>query len=551
MQWGLLDPNAPMKAAQAPMQGASAAQELINSKNRNKLLQMQMAEFEANAPVREMQRQVAMQEGQEFLDPANIDARQRRLEQGVETADQLLDAGEFKRRERLFYDGEWALENRDFGRLRAIGEKLDLSDEHMALIDRAEVGDKAAIESIANFIESGKDLGRLNRLNNDNLPASLKEFEAVQAMSPEQRELFWRVKRDQRSTVNIGGVPYGYDQSTMRFYEITPGAAAQAGMPPELSMQEAAAAMGGQPQQPAPNVQQPPQAQPSMAVQPSMPQAAPPQAPDIGPPPSNPAELAAYNKRLQESAVHQAKLDNMLPEAAAEFEAKLVKNVDKDIGMAEYIWGQSVEGIQAIDRAIANVQANPDLATGFGARLFLGKQGKEGREGANAITLFIADHLADDAQGPATDLKSDLETVLGVVAFASLNSMRQASPTGGALGQVSNFEIALLKAQMTALDQEGSAKSIEERLGLIRNSLSIIKEISQIERGAGIEIAQGANPRGAMLRAFDKVTEAYKAHGRDPGKFESGVYYGVTPDSQPQSAPDGEESIEDIIKRNQ
>lgn len=69
-------------------------------------------------------------------------------------------------------------------------------------------------------------------------------------------------------------------------------------------------------------------------------------------------------------------------------------------------------------------------------------------------------------------LKNRLETIKANIGFDRLQAMREASPTGGALGPVSDFENRLLQAVMGSLEQAQAAPDIAynlERLERIYN----------------------------------------------------------------------------------
>ena len=61
-------------------------------------------------------------------------------------------------------------------------------------------------------------------------------------------------------------------------------------------------------------------------------------------------------------------------------------------------------------------------------------------------------------------LKNRLETIKANIGFDRLQAMREASPTGGALGPVSDFENRLLQAVMGSLEQAQSAGQIQYNL---------------------------------------------------------------------------------------
>ena len=78
--------------------------------------------------------------------------------------------------------------------------------------------------------------------------------------------------------------------------------------------------------------------------------------------------------------------------------------------------------------------------------------------------------------------------------------MRMESPTGGALGNVSNQELESLQATLGNLDQSQSQKQFEEQLQIIENMyLSIIEKFNSYPEDAkakagysNIGLSQGA-----------------------------------------------------------
>jgi hypothetical protein len=67
-------------------------------------------------------------------------------------------------------------------------------------------------------------------------------------------------------------------------------------------------------------------------------------------------------------------------------------------------------------------------------------------------------------QYDARKLARMLDTIRANIGFDKLQAMRDASPTGGALGQVSEFENRLLQATSGALDQGGDDKFLADNL---------------------------------------------------------------------------------------
>lgn len=102
---------------------------------------------------------------------------------------------------------------------------------------------------------------------------------------------------------------------------------------------------------------------------------------------------------------------------------------------------QSDRVTATVDRAIQNVSG---WTAGFGSKL-------------SGIPTTGAKNLA-----------SDLQTIKANLGFAELQAMRQASPTGGALGNVSDLEINALQATVGSLDQAQSPEQLRARLNDIK-----------------------------------------------------------------------------------
>jgi len=60
------------------------------------------------------------------------------------------------------------------------------------------------------------------------------------------------------------------------------------------------------------------------------------------------------------------------------------------------------------------------------------------------------------------------------IGFGKLQAMREASPTGGALGQVSNIELDLLKSVIGSLEQSQSKEDVLRVLNQIEQTFNMI-----------------------------------------------------------------------------
>lgn len=69
------------------------------------------------------------------------------------------------------------------------------------------------------------------------------------------------------------------------------------------------------------------------------------------------------------------------------------------------------------------------------------------------------------------NFKTDLDTLKATIAFGELTAMREASKTGGALGQVSNVELGLLESALGGLSQTQSPANFKKNLDKIEASI--------------------------------------------------------------------------------
>jgi len=93
---------------------------------------------------------------------------------------------------------------------------------------------------------------------------------------------------------------------------------------------------------------------------------------------------------------------------------------------------------------------------------------KQIEEGRVPVTGFMGGAVATNIpMTPMLDTAADLDTIRANLGFDKLQEMRDASPTGGALGQVSDFENRLLQASVANLDQRQSSEKLLENLALI------------------------------------------------------------------------------------
>jgi hypothetical protein len=106
----------------------------------------------------------------------------------------------------------------------------------------------------------------------------------------------------------------------------------------------------------------------------------------------------------------------------------------------------------------------------------------------------VGSRLADmGLNQEAVDVKRKLETLQSVVSFDRLQQMREASPTGGALGAVSERELALLQSSMGALSNDMSEEELIKTLDFIDGVMSKFAAYPQ-----GAQAMQPASPQSGM-----------------------------------------------------
>ena len=126
------------------------------------------------------------------------------------------------------------------------------------------------------------------------------------------------------------------------------------------------------------------------------------------------------------------------------------------------------------------------------------------------IAGFVGGNLAQVKGTNAYSVKALVDTIRANIGFEALSQMRKESPTGGALGQVSNQEIGFLQATLANLDQGQTAEDFEAQLTQLENIYNqVITKLNaypeEAKRAAGytdIDLggAAGAAQGGATQR---------------------------------------------------
>jgi hypothetical protein len=134
---------------------------------------------------------------------------------------------------------------------------------------------------------------------------------------------------------------------------------------------------------------------------------------------------------------------------------------------------------------------------------------KDLSKGVGGVTAAAAGFIPGTE---ARDIRGDIQTLTANQAFQTLQKMRDASKTGGALGQVSERELALLEAAVANLDPNLSVDKFTTNLQKFRN------ELERVNKSLSTEVL------GTEKYSFGKTTKYFSPVGKT--EQEGGVQIG-------------------------
>lgn len=130
-------------------------------------------------------------------------------------------------------------------------------------------------------------------------------------------------------------------------------------------------------------------------------------------------------------------------------------------------------------------------------------------------TGFLGNVLKDWAGTGAADVKALMETIGANIGFDYLNEMRQNSPTGGALGNVSERELRLLTATAGSLEQSQSPEQFKRNLDRLEQQfLEVIhgpEGAAQVQAGKLITAPDAGIPQGIDPQDWEFMTPEERA----------------------------------------
>ncbi len=127
-------------------------------------------------------------------------------------------------------------------------------------------------------------------------------------------------------------------------------------------------------------------------------------------------------------------------------------------------------------------------------------------EGLGGIT-GVSGAFPNMPGGKAAGAQAKLQTLKSQVAFGTLQEMRNASKTGGALGSVSEKELGLLESNLAALDK---AQSLEEFKDSLKKIVKYGEEAKERARGAfNRNYGASGNPPSAGVSVKDPTGKVH------------------------------------------
>ena len=149
-------------------------------------------------------------------------------------------------------------------------------------------------------------------------------------------------------------------------------------------------------------------------------------------------------------------------------------------GPSEYSTERAIRTIQSVDELKLLAEANPGI---FG----------------KSAAVPIPDFARSEA---FRNFEAQLDTLKSNIAFGELTAMREASKTGGALGQVSNIELGLLESALGALKMSQSPENFVKQLDKIKESIKRWQEKVK-EEGGSIPLNAGGSEGAGTLTSPD------------------------------------------------
>lgn len=172
------------------------------------------------------------------------------------------------------------------------------------------------------------------------------------------------------------------------------------------------------------------------------------------------AEINAYASAVQSGKL---KLENVPQDLRGSVALSLSQLPQTEDPKAQYVKSQA-------DEALTNI----DLALGY----LNGENSGLFNTAGNALGRAIGGFIPGS---DVTNLNSAIDTVKALVGFDALQKMRDSSPTGGALGQITERELAFLQSVQGSLNTLQGTEQLISTLNRIRQSFQTLQIVNSLD----------------------------------------------------------------------
>lgn len=190
---------------------------------------------------------------------------------------------------------------------------------------------------------------------------------------------------------------------------------------------------------------------------------------------------ALKNVQAFEQRIAQSQPKPMTPKEFAEYEGTLLENRKKKLDLDQK----------------ENPKPTTNLAYTEATLNAISDAGNILERSGLPSTGFWGDKLQNIGGTNAADLRASVETIVSSIGFDKLQDMRDRSPTGGALGQVSERELAQLNASLGSLKQSQSKEQFKTNLMRVKDHYqkyykATMAQVKAYEQGLKFETEEKA-----------------------------------------------------------
>ena len=191
----------------------------------------------------------------------------------------------------------------------------------------------------------------------------------------------------------------------------------------------------------------------------------------------NPAKLKEleFRKKQAELTQLQAKPNSAMEKMLAEIQSEKMKA--QIPGTAEYDRVQKQNaGVKKEESAWQGSIRQAEDMTGYIDSILGEGQYKDKGSKLGFFSTGLPGQVLQNVGGTdARNLRGDIDRIKANIGFEELNKMRRESPTGGALGQVTERELQFLQSVQGSLDQAQTPEQLERMLNDIKLSTARLK----------------------------------------------------------------------------